>query len=67
MIAAANLQQSATLDLDGAPDPETEDEPAAETEDASDVNVEEEEIPLEEVGHCLCAESSSSSWRKEKA
>ncbi|XP_070706326.1 protein transport protein Sec31A [Pempheris klunzingeri] len=64
MIAAANLQPAATLDVDAAPDPEAEEPeaaPAADPEDAltgepeedvdqvlAEEEAEEEEIPLEE-------------------
>lgn len=63
MIAAANLQPAATLELDSTPDQETE-EPAVaeELQDTSsnepEENEDEEEIPLEEVHshHCTFRE-----------
>lgn len=62
MIAAANLQPAATLELDSAPDPDNEEPPAADAEETLNSepeanvdqvllqeDVEDEDIPLEEV------------------
>lgn len=76
MIAAANLQPAATLELDPAPDPDTEELAAAadpedilNSEPEANVDqvlpqeeVEDEEIPLEEVNldHCTFSKRLSS-------